>query len=166
VKLTDEVASKQRLVDALQGYARLARLQYDGGYTSYLTVLDAEQQLFPAELDLVLTRAQLLNSATTIYKATGGGWINVADQMAPQPEGGGWLAPDVGTAALPPDGGVATPAVSATAPSGSPVTKSTSVLVTPAAAATPEALPIAPAATPAATAPAEPANSATSVAGE
>jgi multidrug efflux system outer membrane protein len=165
-KLTEQVAAKQRLVDALQGYARLARLQFDGGYTSYLTVLDAEQQLFPAELDLVLTRAQLLNTATDIYKATGGGWINVADQMAPQPEGGGWLAPDVGTAALPPDGGVATPAVSATAPSGSPVTTSTSVLILPAAAATPEALPVAPAATPAATAPAEPANSATSVAGE
>jgi len=163
-KLTEQVAAKQRLVDALQGYARLARLQFDGGYTSYLTVLDAEQQLFPAELDLVLTRAQLLNTATNIYKATGGGWINAADQMAPQPEGGGWLAPDVGTAALPPDGGVATPAVSATAPaSGSPVTTSTSVLVTPAAAATPEVLP---AATPAATVPAEPANSATSVAGE
>ena len=86
VKLTDEVAARQRLVDALQGYARLARLQYDGGYTSYLTVLDAEQQLFPAELDLVLARARLLNTATDIYKATGGGWMNVADQMAPQPK--------------------------------------------------------------------------------
>jgi multidrug efflux system outer membrane protein len=91
-------------------------LQFDGGYTSYLTVLDAEQQLFPAELDLVLTRAQLLNTATDIYKATGGGWINVADQMAPQPQEGGWLSPAVGAAALPPDGGVATSAESAAAP--------------------------------------------------
>jgi len=136
VKLIEQVAAKQRLVDALQGYARLARLQYDGGYTSYLTVLDAQQQLFPAELDLVLTRAQLLNTATDIYKATGGGWINIADQMAPQQEEGGWLAPAVGTAALPPDGGVASAAGSG-APSAvtSPLAPATPVPVTPAVAA-------------------------------
>jgi multidrug efflux system outer membrane protein len=109
-KLIEAVAAKQRLVDALRGYAQLARLQYDGGYTSYLTVLDAQQQLFPAELDLALTSAQLLNSASEIYKATGGGWINAADQLAPQSEQGGWLSPEVGTASLPPDGGVATSA--------------------------------------------------------
>ena len=138
VKLIEQVAAKQRLVDALQGYARLARLSYDGGYTSYLTVLDAEQRLFPAEFDLVLTRAQLLNTATDICKATGGGWINVADQMAPQPGDGGWLAPEVGTASLPPAGGVATSAYSS-APSAvaSPVATSTPLTVTPAPAATP-----------------------------
>lgn len=123
-KLTEQVAAKQRLVEALQGYARLARLQFDGGYTSYLTVLDSEQRLFPAELDLVLTRAQLLNSATDIYKATGGGWINIADQMAPQPEEGGWLAPEVGTDSLPPEGGVDTPAASATVPAAVPAATS------------------------------------------
>jgi len=138
-RLTEQVAAEQRLVDALQAYARLARLQFDGGYTSYLTVLDAEQRLFPAELDLVRTRAQLLNTATDIYKATGGGWINAADQMAPQPEGGGWLAPDVGTAALPPDGGVASPAASTATPAiALPVeTWTTPLPATPAPAATP-----------------------------
>jgi len=49
-RLGDELAEGERSVTALQGYARLALLQYNGGYTSYLTVLDAEQQLFPAEL--------------------------------------------------------------------------------------------------------------------
>jgi hypothetical protein len=106
-------------------------------------VLDAEQRLFPAELDLVLTRAQLLNTATDIYKATGGGWINVADQMAPQPEEGGWLSPAVGTATLPPDGGVATTATTTATPAGatpavtSPVTPATPSSVTPAPATAP-----------------------------
>jgi len=117
VKLTEEVAAKQRLVDALRGYARLAQLQYDGGYTAYLTVLDAQQQLFPAELDLALTSAQLLNSASEIYKATGGGWINAADELAPQPEQGGWLSPAVGAGALPSNGGVRDESAASAAPS-------------------------------------------------
>jgi multidrug efflux system outer membrane protein len=96
-KLTDQLAAQQRLVDALRGYARLALLQYNGGYTSYLTVLYANQQLFPAELQLAQVQAALLNSVTDIYKATGGGWIDEADRMAPQPVDGGWLFPAVGT---------------------------------------------------------------------
>jgi multidrug efflux system outer membrane protein len=94
-KLTDQLAAQQRLVDALQGYARLALLQYNGGYTSYLTVLYANQQLFPAQLQLAQVQAALLNSVTDIYKATGGGWIDEADKLAPQPVDGGWLFPDV-----------------------------------------------------------------------
>ncbi len=83
-------------------YARLALLQYNGGYTSYLTVLDADQQLFPAELNLAQTRAALLNSVTDIYKATGGGWIHEADSFAPQPTEGGWLSPSVANEAATP----------------------------------------------------------------
>ena len=33
-KLQDQLAAQERLVAALQDYARLAKLQYDGGYTS------------------------------------------------------------------------------------------------------------------------------------
>ena len=94
-KLGDELASGQRLVEALSGYARLALLQFNGGYTSYLTVLDAEQQLFSAELELARVRAAVLNSVTGIYKATGGGWVDEANQLAPQPVKDGWLSPSV-----------------------------------------------------------------------
>jgi len=96
-KLADELASQQRGVDALRGYARLALLQYNGGYTSYLTVLYANQQLFPAELRLAQVQAALLNSVTNIYKATGGGWIDEADKLSPQPVDGGWMFPAVGS---------------------------------------------------------------------
>ena len=80
-KLKDQLGAQQRLVAALKDYARLARLQYDGGYTSYTTVLQAEQSLFPAELTLASVRASVYSSAANIYKAMGGGWVTTADGM-------------------------------------------------------------------------------------
>lgn len=80
-KVQEQLAAQQRLVDALKDYARLAHLQYDGGYTSYTTVLQAEQQLFPAELALAAVRASTFSSSVAIYKAMGGGWIVDADRM-------------------------------------------------------------------------------------
>ena len=80
-KLQDQLGAQQRLVAALKDYARLAKLQYDGGYTSYTTVLQAEQTLFPAELTLASVRASVFSSAANIYKAMGGGWVTIADRM-------------------------------------------------------------------------------------
>ncbi len=80
-KLKDQLAAQERLVAALQDYARLARLQYDGGYAPYSTVLQAEQTLFPAELTLAAVRASVFTSAADTYKAMGGGWIAEADRM-------------------------------------------------------------------------------------
>jgi multidrug efflux system outer membrane protein len=45
-------------------------------------VLYADQELFPAELQLAQTRAALLNSVTNIYKATGGGWVSQVSEQA------------------------------------------------------------------------------------
>jgi multidrug efflux system outer membrane protein len=80
-KLKDQLAAQQKLVDALRTYSRLAILQYNGGYTSYTTVLQADQSLFPAELTLASVRASLFVSSVNIYKAMGGGWIVTADAM-------------------------------------------------------------------------------------
>lgn len=73
--------AQAKLVAALQQYSDLARLQHDGGYISYSTVLQAEQALFPAELNLASIRAQVFASAVNIYKAMGGGWVARADQL-------------------------------------------------------------------------------------
>jgi hypothetical protein len=62
-KLADQLQAQQRLVVALQTYERLANLQYNGGYTSYTTVLQAEQSLFPAQLTLASVRAQMVASS-------------------------------------------------------------------------------------------------------
>ncbi len=80
-KVQEQLAAQQRLVNALGDYSRLAHLQYDGGYTSYTTVLQAEQQLFPAELQLAAVRATVFTSSVAIYKAMGGGWVVEADRM-------------------------------------------------------------------------------------
>ena len=59
-------------------------------------MLQAEQSLFPAELNLASLRAQLFTSAVNIYKAMGGGWIGQADRMT------GSTPPPAPASALPP----------------------------------------------------------------
>ena len=85
LKLQQQLDAQKRLVAALSEYARLARLQYDGGYTGYSTVLQAEQTLFPAELNLASIRAQVFASSVNIYKAMGGGWVTEADRLTVGP---------------------------------------------------------------------------------
>jgi multidrug efflux system outer membrane protein len=59
-------------------------------------VLQAEQALFPAELNQAAIQASLYASAVNIYKAMGGGWVAQADQRT-----GSTPAP-VPASALPP----------------------------------------------------------------
>jgi multidrug efflux system outer membrane protein len=80
-KSRERLQAQQGLVDALREYARLARLQYNGGYTPYSTVLQAEQQLFPAELTLAQDRALVFDAAVSVYQSLGGGWVTLADRM-------------------------------------------------------------------------------------
>ncbi len=82
--LTEQVEAQGRLVRAGSEYERLARLQFDGGYAPYSTVLQAEQQLFPSELNYAQYRAELFSSLVDIYKAMGGGWVAVADEAVEQ----------------------------------------------------------------------------------
>ena len=80
-ELSEQLAAQTELVEASGDYTRLANLQYTGGYTPYFTVLQAEQQFFPAELNLAQTRAALLNSLVSVYRAMGGGWVTDAANL-------------------------------------------------------------------------------------
>ena len=80
-KLQEQLDAQERLVAALRDYARLATLQYNGGYAPYTTVLQAEQSLFPAELQLATVRARCCSAIVNIYKAMGGGWVAAADTL-------------------------------------------------------------------------------------
>jgi multidrug efflux system outer membrane protein len=80
-KLADQLKAQEALVAALKEYVRLAWLQYNGGYTPYLTVLNAESQLFPSELSYSQGRTAFLVAFINIYKAMGGGWVNRADAL-------------------------------------------------------------------------------------
>ena len=84
-ELIEQIAAQEALVQALREYARLAYLQYDGGYAPYTDVLQAEQQLFPAELNLAAARTALLASEVRIYQAMGGGWVDIAQKVADAP---------------------------------------------------------------------------------
>lgn len=84
-QLVQQLGAQQRLVHALSEYERLAQLQFDGGYTPYSTVLQAQQELFPQQLTLVQTRYALYNALVNLYKAMGGGWIDLAQQQADHP---------------------------------------------------------------------------------
>ena len=84
-KLGEQLTAEQKRVLAYKDYTRLSWLKYNGGYTSYLEVLYAETQLFPAELEAAQTQAASLISAANIYKATGGGWVIEAEKVTGPP---------------------------------------------------------------------------------
>lgn len=69
-----QLDAKTEQVDALSRYATLARDRYEGGYTSYLEVLDSERALFSAQLDQSSLRGAEFGQLIQLYKALGGGW--------------------------------------------------------------------------------------------
>jgi multidrug efflux system outer membrane protein len=80
----DQLQALARQVEALRTYSRVARLRYDNGYTSYIEVLDAERNLFSAELSYTQTQGTLFQSLANLYKAMGGGWLIAADEPLKQ----------------------------------------------------------------------------------
>lgn len=71
--LQQQVLVQQRTLAVQRERARLSRLSYDGGASSFLDVLDAERSLILAEQQLVQTRGALLASRVALYAALGGG---------------------------------------------------------------------------------------------
>ena len=87
-KLAEVEVQQSRSVAAYQEAVRLATLRYSAGLSSYMEVLDAQQQLFPAENSRSQVRLARLVSLVQLYKALGGGW-NLQDPG----QAGGWTAP-------------------------------------------------------------------------
>jgi multidrug efflux system outer membrane protein len=65
---------QEKLVAASEDAARLARVRYQGGATSYLEVLTTDSNLFSAQLNLVSAREGEALSLVQLYQALGGGW--------------------------------------------------------------------------------------------
>jgi outer membrane protein, multidrug efflux system len=82
-----EAAAQAKRVAALRDFARLSRLKFDNGVASYLEVLIAENDLFAAELAAVQSRADSYVQLVNVYQAMGGGWVDIASSIAPQPQG-------------------------------------------------------------------------------
>ncbi|MFI5232465.1 MAG: efflux transporter outer membrane subunit [Gemmatimonadales bacterium] len=70
----DEVAAQATQAEALRHALELAQLRYASGVASYLDVLDAQRNLFSAELALSRAQLEQLTAAVQLYKALGGSW--------------------------------------------------------------------------------------------
>jgi multidrug efflux system outer membrane protein len=70
-----EVRTSQELLEAtLQDRSRFSYLRYRGGVDTLLNALDADRDLFDAELGLAQARRDELLSLVQLYRALGGGW--------------------------------------------------------------------------------------------
>lgn len=65
---------QQALAEAL----RIAHNRYNEGYASYLEELDAQRNLFNAELTALQLQGDALTAEVNLYKALGGGWEQAA----------------------------------------------------------------------------------------
>jgi outer membrane protein, multidrug efflux system len=83
----DAVRAEQiRAVQAAQEAVRLALTRYVEGLSSYIEVLEAQQQLFPSQLALAQTETNRRLVVVQLYKALGGGWnLTDAQWMAANP---------------------------------------------------------------------------------
>ena len=61
-------------VSALDDAATLSRARYEEGLSSYLEILNADQQLLDQRLRLAATRGEELRALVNLYRALGGGW--------------------------------------------------------------------------------------------
>ena len=60
--------------DVLQQTLGFAHDRYEAGYASYLEELDAQRNLYAAELEVVRLHQAELDNRVQLYKALGGGW--------------------------------------------------------------------------------------------
>jgi multidrug efflux system outer membrane protein len=73
-KVKEVRTQRELLVQTLRDRVRLAYLRYNGGVSNLLEALDADRNLFDAELSLAQARRDELVTVVQLYKALGGGW--------------------------------------------------------------------------------------------
>lgn len=77
-----EIASAgEQQLDALRDALQLSSARYDGGQSSYLDVLDAQQDLYEAQDRQVGRQRDTYLALVSIYKAMGGGWMVEQDRI-------------------------------------------------------------------------------------
>ena len=73
-KVREVRVERELLVKTLRDRTRLAYLRYNGGVANLLEALDADRELFTAELSLAQAKRDELLTVVQVYKALGGGW--------------------------------------------------------------------------------------------
>lgn len=79
----EQVISQGNFVEANQIYYDLADQRYQAGIDNYMTLLDAQRQLFSSQQNLISVRLAQLTSEVNLYKALGGGWQETAKESNP-----------------------------------------------------------------------------------
>jgi multidrug efflux system outer membrane protein len=79
-RLAEAREQRSRQVAALEAAVKLSSERYVAGKASYYEVLEAQQQLFPAELTLARTQRDQLLVVVALYKGLGGGWQDDAPE--------------------------------------------------------------------------------------
>jgi multidrug efflux system outer membrane protein len=85
-EVSDALVSREQLIDvrqhlarevsALESAVKLSTERYVAGKADYYEVLEAQQQLFPAQLNLTRSQRDQLLAVVTLYKTLGGGWAD------------------------------------------------------------------------------------------
>ena len=73
-RVRESRTQQEALVGALEDRKRLAYVRYRGGVDTQLNALDADRDLYDAELTLRQLKLNELVSVVQLYKALGGGW--------------------------------------------------------------------------------------------
>ena len=94
-EVEDALSGERRLREQAEGAIRrratlqqslvLARDRYRGGYASYIEELDAQRNLFQADLDVIAVRERQLTTLIQLWAALGGGW-EAAAPVQPSPD--------------------------------------------------------------------------------
>ncbi|HEY5724182.1 MAG TPA: efflux transporter outer membrane subunit [Allosphingosinicella sp.] len=77
-------AALEAQIVALRRAVDIASERYRGGRSTYFEVLEAQQQLYPAEAELAQTQEAQLAAVVDLYKALGGGWKLTDEQWSGQ----------------------------------------------------------------------------------
>ena len=81
VNYSEEQSRRERLENAVKSNEEAVRLSselYKAGLTDFLSVLDAQRELYANEDLLAQSRAAQAVNLIALYKALGGGWQSVA----------------------------------------------------------------------------------------
>jgi multidrug efflux system outer membrane protein len=95
-EVSDALISRQQLaeicesqaheVTALETAVKVSSERYVNGKAGYYEVLEAQQQLFPTQLNLARTQRDQLLAVVGLYKALGGGWQNETNLISSMAE--------------------------------------------------------------------------------
>jgi multidrug efflux system outer membrane protein len=73
-KVKEVLEQQELLLTTLKDRSDLAYVRYKGGVDTLFSALDADRDLFAAELAVAQTRRDEIQSLVQLYKALGGGW--------------------------------------------------------------------------------------------